>query len=154
MKREQVQQLLTVGSILQFTAADRRAGPLTWAGIRMRDGLAVCTEPLPQAIDEDPAVRGWMQGRGRRWLFVQDAAPGWCFTDWHAGHGEPDVTLDSTQVLEAGGDDLLLLVAAACQLACDLYPGWEKYERTEAVDLEVVAIYPVQVAKGTVQAEA
>jgi len=144
MNSEQVQQLLVVGGLLQFTASDHRAGPLTWAGIRMRDGLAVCTEPLPEDLTNDDDVLGWLRQEERSWFFAQDASPAWCFVDWHAGHGEPVPLEDSESLALLEDDDMSLLAAAVCHLAEVIYPdGWSKYEASEALTLDIIAVYPL-----------
>ena len=144
MQKQQVQQLLAVGGVLQFTASDTRSGPCTWGGMRMHDGLAVCVQPMPEGKETDQQVTEWLVARGRRWLFVQDVAPGWAFVEWHPGHGEPVPHQNTERVLGDGGDLLLLLVAAACKLAQVVYPdAWASYV-SEAVEVDVVAVYPVQ----------
>jgi hypothetical protein len=111
----------------------------------MRDGLAVCAEPLPEDLTEDEDVLGWLKQEERSWFFAQDASPAWCFVDWHAGHGEP-VPLEDTESLALleGDEDLMLLAAAVCQLAELVYPdGWAGYESSGALTLDVIAVYPM-----------
>lgn len=145
MTAEQVQALFTQGALAAFTGCDDVAGPCTWAAIRLSDGLAVCTEPVPAQWDgEQAAIRAWMQGAERTWMLVDEAEASWCFARWAFGHGDPAPCQEPMDLLTGpDGEGLLLLTAAVCALAARLYPGWRGTVPT-AVDLEVVAVFPMR----------
>ena len=134
------------GALVTFTACSDAVPPATWAGVRQEGGLVVCADPLPEGVVEGPAVRAWMRAAPRLWVLVYDE-PGWSIARWQAGGQAPPAPLaDPVSALEgAGGEQLLVLVAAAGALARRVWPAWDAQDCVDecvgGVDLELVAVY-------------
>lgn len=125
-----------LGTVLLLTLPDGSSR----YGMRLGDGLAVCTVLPPDTLDiqDGEAVAEWMASARRLWVLVSDQSMSWIFANWYPREGVP-VGLDEGVL---PGDVSVFEVASTAVLAASmLFPVWKPYTVPNGVGMDLRHIW-------------
>lgn len=130
-----------LGTLLLLTLADGTSR----YGMRLGDGLAVCTVAPPDTlqVQDGDGVCTWMVAERRLWVLVVEDAQEWVFAWWAPRAGEPEgVTEEGLSGLTgAEGVSAFNVATAAVLAATMLFPAWAGCPAPEGMTLDLRPVW-------------